>query len=175
MSEKPFMYRDVTERDLLKWALDYRTEPVIRTFEAIPEEHTWVRPRRNINTPAFIFGHIAVTERSHIGRFVQGIDDIPERFRPFRAWKPDDVAIHAAVESKQVLIDYWREVRAMTHEYLARITDADLKEVPEKSLLPDDDPNRGNPIREWFIMTIEHQNQHWGQLEIIAKLVASGA
>lgn len=171
MTEKPFMYQDMTECDLLKWALDYRTEPVIRTFEAIPEEHTWVRPRPNINTPAFIFGHIAVTERLHIGSLVQGVNDIPEKFHSFRAWSANDAEIRAAVGSKQVLIDYWREVRAKTHHYLARITDADLKEEPGKTLLPDDDPNRHNPIREWFIMTIEHQNQHWGQLEIIAKLI----
>jgi uncharacterized damage-inducible protein DinB len=171
MSEKPFMYRDMTECELLRWALDYRMDPVIDTFRSIPEEHAWVRPRPNVNSSAFIFGHIAVTERSHIGRFLQGVEDIPATFRPFRASRPKDEDIRAAVASKEALIDYWREVRAKTHGYLDRLTDADLKKVPETSALPVDDPNRGNPIREWFIMTIEHQNQHWGQLEIIAKMV----
>ena len=38
------------------------------------------------------------------------------------------------------------------------------------------DKNGGTVLamREWFIMTIEHQNQHWGQLELIAKLIRSG-
>ena len=176
MDEKPIMYRDMSERDLLKWTLDYTKPWVIGTFESIPDDRLAVRPRPNINAPGWIFGHIVVTERTHVGRFLEGVDDVPEPWRTvFRAPKPTEAEIRQAIASKADLIDYWHGVRAKTHAYLDRVTDADLKGVPQNTLLTDDDPNRHNPIREWFVMPIQHQNGHWGQLQIIAKLIAADA
>ena len=171
MNDRPFMYTDMSERDLLGWNLNYTMERVIAAFEVIPQDRLCVRPRPNISAPAWIFGHIVVTERFHVGWVLEGVDDVPEPFWVFRDMDPDDEKLRQAVESRQALIDYWREVRGKTESYLARITDADLKEVPTDSLLPDGDPNRQNPIREWFVMTIQHQNVHMGQLEIIAQLI----
>ena len=53
------------------------------------------------------------------------------------------------------------------------ITDEDLKEVPKNTLLPDNDPNRENPIREWFVMTIKHQNMAWGEIHMIRRILES--
>ena len=36
--------------------------------------------------------------------------------------------------------------------------------------MPEGGPNRHNPIREFFIMVIQHQNYHWGQLRTVARL-----
>lgn len=172
--EKPFMYTDMSERELIKWTLNYTMPWVIDTFEAIPDGAMCVRPRPNINAPAWIFGHIIVTERLHVGGVLEGVNDIPDGFGVFRARKPTEEQIRAAFKSKAWLVDYWREVRAKTEAYLDRITDADLKEVPGKECaLPENDPNRGNPRREWFVMTIQHQNCHWGELRAIQKLLAA--
>jgi uncharacterized damage-inducible protein DinB len=167
------MYTDMGERALLAWQLDYTMSWVIGAFEAIPEDALCRRPRANINAPGWIFGHIAVTERLHVGGFLEAVHDIPDGFDVFRAPHPAEQDIRRAIDSADALIDYWRAVRRKTRAYLDRITDADLKQVPARSLLRDDDPNRQNPIREWFVMTIKHQNQHWGQLEIIARLLAA--
>jgi len=70
---------------------------------------------------------------------------------------------------------YWHEVRKQTHEYLDRLTDADLKGIPETSILPDNDVMRNKPIREYFVMTIEHQNYHRGQLQTIRVLAESAS
>ena len=170
--DKPFMYTDISERELIKWMLGYTMDWIIETFEAIPDDAMCVRPRPNINAPAWIFGHIVVTERFHVGGVLEGVNDIPEEFRVFRARKPTEEQIRAAFKSKAWLVDYWRDVRAKTEAYLDRITDADLKEVPgDETVLPDGDPNRGNPRREWFVMTIQHQNCHWGELRVIEKLL----
>jgi hypothetical protein len=172
MTEKPFMYTDMSERDLLKWTLNYTMPWVIETFEAIPDHAICVRPRPNINAPAWIFGHIVMTERCHVGGVLQGVSDWPEEFNVFRAPKPAEEQIRAAFKSKASLVDYWREVRAKTEAYLDRITDADLKEVPgDECPLPDGGPNRQNPRREWFVMTIQHQNCHFGELRMIEKLL----
>ena len=171
--EVPFMYSDISERQFIKWTLGDTMGWIIDTFESIPDEALCVRPRPNINAPAWIFGHIAVTERKHVGMVLEGVDDIPEAYRIFHcARRPTDDEIAGAVQSKQALIDYWRDVRVKTEAYLDRITDADLKEVPgDETGLRDDDPNRNNPRREWLVMTIQHQNCHWGELRVIQKLL----
>jgi hypothetical protein len=46
-----------------------------------------------------------------------------------------------------------------------------LRQRPEKSTLRDGDGNRDNPIREFFIMAIQHQNCHWGELRAICKIL----
>ncbi len=172
MDQTPFMYTDMTERDLLRWVLDYTMPWVIETFEAIPDDCLAVRPRPHINAPGWIFGHIAVTERVHVGHALEGADDVPGSFAVFRSAAPIEEETRQAIESKASLVDYWREVRAKTRTYLDRISDEDLKEIPAHSLLTHED-NRYNPVREWFVMTIQHQNLHWGELEIIGKLIAS--
>ncbi len=173
MDEKPFMYTDMSERELFKWLLNYTMDWAIRTFETIPDDALCVRPRPDINAPVWIFGHIAVTERFHVGCVLEGVDDIPEAFWLFRAPDPTEEQIREVVESKEALIAYWREVREKTEAYLDRIADADLKGIPESPGLPPGDPNRDNPRREWLVMTVQHQNCHWGELRAISKLLAS--
>jgi hypothetical protein len=160
------------EADLLGWALDYTMPSVVRTFGSIPEDRLAVRPRPNINAPGWVFGHIAVTERLHVGMALEGVRDIPEPFWVFRAARPEEEALRAAIESRAALVGYWREVRAKTKAYLASVDDAALGRPSPACLLTDDEHNRENPAREWLVMTIKHQNEHWGQLEIIAKLLA---
>ena len=178
MDEVPFMYTDLGEVGLIKWTLDYTMDWVIGTFESIPESCLFGRPRPNINAPAWIFGHIAVTERSHVAGFIQGnCSDIPEGWGPiFKGHgPPDEEDLKGAAKSRAHLISSWRGVRQQTHEYLDAISDADLKEEPKTSVLGENDPNRRNPVREFFVMTIQHQNHHWGQLSIVQKLLEGEA
>lgn len=161
------------ERFFIGWALDYSMDWTIRVFQAIPETDTWVRPAPGIVAPGWTFGHIAVTERVHIGRFCQGIDDIPANYNIFYPRDPQEITetqLRKAVSSKDELVAYWREVRGKTLRYLESLSDEDLKLVPEKSLHPPG-PNRDNPVREWFLMTIQHQNHNWGRLCVVQKLV----
>ena len=97
----------------------------------------------------------------------------PHRDTPSETGCSDQRYHHKNQDAKQALIDYWRGVRAKTVAYLDRITDADLKEVPgDEFLLGEKDPNRQNPRREWFVMTIQHQHYHWGELSAVGKLLA---
>jgi hypothetical protein len=172
MADKPFMYTDLSERQLLGWQLDYTMDRVIRTFESIPADVLYARPRPNINAPAWIFAHIVAAEQGHVGACCQGVEATPDRLKGLHRkahLPPGELA--AALGPRAALVAAWREVRQRTHAYLDRIADADLKRVPAKTLLPDGDPNRDNPVREWFVMTILHQNLHHGELHIIAKLI----
>jgi len=116
-----------------------------------------------------------VTERKHVGLALEGVDDIPPVYRIFHTGaRPTEQQIADAIESKDALVKYWQDVRAKTGRYLETITDDDLAGVPETPWLARAWPNSENPRREWFVMTIQHQNAHWGQLTIIEKLIATG-
>jgi uncharacterized damage-inducible protein DinB len=175
MTEEPIQYTDMSERDFIKWNLDYTMGQTIEIFEAIPPDHLCIRPMPNINAPGWIFGHIITAERAMIGGFTQGVMDIPEKYVVFSGlWSiPTESQLRDALEPKDGLISYWHEVRKQTNEYLDQLTDADLKKIPEVSILPDNDSLRNKPIREYFVMTIEHQNYHRGQLQTIRALIES--
>ena len=176
MEEKPIMYTDMSERDLLKWQLNYTMPQIIEDFRAIPDNKLGWRPAKRTRSAGQIFGHIVVTERGHVGHFLEGVDDIPEKYTIFRSlthYEPTEAEVVKAVGSKEELIAYWREVRQKTIVYLDSISDENLKEVPKKTLLHDNDPNRHNPIREWFVMTIKHQNMGWGEIHMIRRIIES--
>ena len=170
--EKPVQYTDMSERDFIKWNLDYTMQRIIETFESFPEEHLCLRPRPNINAPGWIFGHIIGGERAMIGGFAEGVMDIPGKYWVFSGQSmPTESQLRNALEPREALISYWRKVRGQTKEYLDQLTDADLKNLPAASILPDDAEMRNKPIREYFVMTIEHQNYHGGQLQTIRALM----
>ncbi|GEM_PF-1302150 len=177
MEDAPFMYTDMTERDLLKWQLDYTMPSIIADFEAIPHDKLGWRPAAKTRSAGHIFGHLISVERKHTCAFVQGIstsDVEPKFFRSLTFCDPSQDEVLQAIPSKEALIATWHDVRQQTHRYLDGITDKDLKRVPEKSILPDHDSNRQNPIREWFVMTIKHQNMGWGEIHMIRRILESG-
>ena len=169
-----FGYQDIGERGFIKWCLDYTMDRVIDCFVSIPEPQIYVRLFGELNAPCWIFVHIARNEEGLVKGFAQGIHDhiCPYPTRLFDGWvTPTEAELREADVRPQVLVDYWRTVRADTLHYLDTLSDADLAKVATRSTLPDDDGNRHNPIREFFIMAIQHQNYHWGQLQTIAKLI----
>lgn len=175
MDQAYFMYGPMDEAAFIRYVLDYTMERAIETFRRIPEDGLCGRPQAALNPPAWIFGHIAVTERKHVGYFLEGVDDIPARYHLFHTgarWAEDEV--RKAFDTKDELIGYWREVREKTVRYLQSIRDEDLRRPPESEFIDQAGPNRENPMREWFVMTIQHQNYHWGQLAAIEALLRRG-
>ncbi len=171
-NDKPYMYTDMSERSFIRWNLEYSMRRVLATWEAIPEEQICRQPRPYLAAPAFVFGNIAVKERIHHGGFAGGINDIPKRYGIFHGFKmPTQAELEEAVDSKQALVDYWLEVRDKTLALLAEMSDSDLKKVPEKSVIPDGQPNRDNPIREAYVMSIMNQNARWGELRVLQSMI----
>lgn len=170
--DKPFMYTDMSERDFIRWNLGYSMPRVLATWDAIPEEQICKQPKPYLAAPAFVFGNIAVKERIHHAGFAGGINDIPEKYGIFHGFKmPTQDELEAAVDSKQELVDYWKDVRKKTLALLAGMSDSDLKRVPEKSVISDGQPNRDNPIREVYVMSIMNQNARWGELRVLEAVI----
>ena len=170
--ETPYIYTDMSERDFIKWNLDYSMRRVLATWDAIPERLICIQPKPYLNAPAFVFGNIIIKERIHHAGFAGGINDIPEKYFLFHGFKkPTQAELEAEIESKQELIDYWKVVRQGTVELLDSMSDADMKTVPEQSVIGDGEPNRANPIREAYVMSIMNQNDRLGELRILQDII----
>ena len=105
MEEKPTgtQYTDMSERNLLKWQLDYTMPKIIDDFKAIPDNKLGWRPAKRTRSAGHIFGHIIHTERRHVGWFLQGVNDIPEKYNIFGSLTfsdPSEEEILKAVGSK---------------------------------------------------------------------------
>jgi hypothetical protein len=158
------MYTDCGERATLLWLLNYHFPKILASIDGIPAESLFRPPIRYLNPPGWIFAHMAVKERDHIAGFVQGDSDVPARYTIFRGGRiPSEDEMRAAVTGAAELTAYYRQVRNKTADYLASIEDSQLKEVPGHV--------SQDPIREFLVMTIQHQHYHWAQLETIRRIL----
>jgi hypothetical protein len=175
MTEEVFFgYRDIGEKGFIGWSLGYTMGPIIECFEAIPEAHRYRRPLGKLSAPCFILGHVALNEEALLKGFARGIAERRCPFPPalFDVHRPpDEQQLREAVPDSSRLVDYWRAVREDTLAYLSELTPEALRSRPAASILADGDGNRDNPIREFFIMAIQHQNCHWGELRSICKIL----
>lgn len=177
MSEEAFFgCQDISEKGFIRWSLDYTMGPIIECFLAIPQDQRYRSVLGKLPAPCRIVGHVAMNEESLIQGFAQGLRNrrcpFPRRlFDVFQS--PSEEEIREAIPDPGQLVAYWRAVREDTHRYLDCLTPEVLRHRPEESTLPEEDGNRGNPVREFFIMAIQHQNCHWGELRAICKLIGA--
>ncbi len=159
-----FMFTDCGERATLLWLLDYHFKKILHSLDGVPAEALFCRPVEYLNPPGWILAHMAVKERDHIAGFAQGANDVPAKYTIFRGGKlfsKDEM--ETAITDGAEIVRYYERVRAKTANYLATLEDSDLKNVPGYV--------NQDPIREFFVMTIQHQYYHWAQLEVIRKLL----
>ncbi len=175
MAEETFFgYQDIGEKGFIDWSLGYTMDPIIECFEAIPEKQRYERALGKLNAPCCILGHIALNEEKLLKGFARGISEYacpfpPALFDVFRP--PGEAQLTDAIPDSSKLVDYWRAVREDTVTYLRGLTPEALRSRPAASTLPDNDGNRDNPVREFFIMAIQHQNCHWGELRAVCKIL----
>jgi uncharacterized damage-inducible protein DinB len=168
MDEIPFKCQDIGERGFIRYTLDCTKGRIVQCFEAIPDTALYCQPHQGLNSAAWIFGHIATTERAHLGGFAQGIWDIPKRYGILDSCAsiPTEQELMDSIGSKASIISYWDSVREQTHEYLDALSDEEMKSLPGHM----GEPFNNSPVREFFAMTIHHQNYHFGQLYQIAQM-----
>ncbi|MDA3798722.1 MAG: hypothetical protein PF692_06545 [Kiritimatiellae bacterium] len=162
---KPPMYTDMKETQFIKWNLEYTEPYLIETFKSFPENTLLTPPKKGMEPPALIFANRIVKEAIHIQGFNQGKIDVPEDYKCLLWWQgASSEEKLKSISNRDDLIKFSEQVRASTCAYLDSLSDEKLKDIPEKSILKDNDPNRGNPIREAFVMTMYQQNVVWGKL-----------
>ncbi|MBN2713502.1 MAG: hypothetical protein JXR97_13865 [Planctomycetes bacterium] len=168
----PPMYTDMKETQFIKWNLEYTETYLLETMKSIPDDKFLVPPRDGMEPPAIIFANCIIKEAIHTQGFNQGKIEIPEQFKCLLPWQGAAAEEKIkAVSNREELTKLFKQVRAATYAYLDSLSDGDLKKVPAKSILKDGDPNRGNPVREAFVMSIYTQNVTWGKLIAIKEML----
>jgi hypothetical protein len=171
-----FGYEDIGEKGFIRWSLAYTMEPIIECFLAIPETQRYQMVDGKLPPPCSILGHIARNEEFLIRGAAQGNGEFRCPF-PARLFDtvdtPAEAELRAGIPDSERLVDYWRDVRADTLAYLDGLDPELLRQRPGKSVLPEGSGNRDNPLREFFLMVIQHQNCHWGELRAICKLLGA--
>ena len=169
-----FGYQEIGEKGFIRWSLEYTMEPIIECFLAIPPSARYVRPLGKLNAPCCVLGHIALNEERLLKGFAQGITDVrcpfPQNLFDL-SQPPAEEQVRDHIPDSSTLVAYWREVRTATLAYLDSLTAEGLRRRAERSILREGENNRDNPIREFFIMAIQHQNCHWGYLRAICGLL----
>ena len=160
-----FMFTDCGERATLLWLLNYHFQKIHAALDVIPYDSIFRRPAENINPPGWIYAHMAVKESDHIAGFAQGVNHVPSQYVIFRGGGelPPEDEMRSAVPDVAGLKEYYAAVRSRTAGYLAIIEDTNLKDVPGYV-------SQG-PIREFLVMTIQHQYCHWGEIETIREML----
>ena len=173
-AEAFFGYQDIGEKGFIEWSLGYTMEPIIECFQAVPEHRRRQRVLDKLSAPCCILGHVALNEENLLKGFAQGTTERKCPFPPrlFDVSRPPtEGQLREGIPDSSKLVDYWRAMREETLTYLRNLTPEDLRQRPRKSTLQDGDGNRDNPVREFFIMAIQHQNCHWGELRAICKIL----
>ena len=168
MTEIPFKRQDIGECGFIRYALDGGKGAIVHCFEALPDDVLYRQSHPKLVAPVWLFGHIVVKERDHVGGFAQGIWDSPAKYGILRGYTtiPSEDDLRECIPSRAEIIAYWDSVRDNTLAYLDSLSDEDLKTVPGHMGEPFDK----SPIREFFAMTVHQQNYHWGQLYQIAEM-----
>ena len=169
MPDTPVMYTEMSEVEFIRWSLDYQFPQLVDAIQSIDQEWLFRTPVEGMNPPGHIFCHVwdneaflvqaLVRGRSHQGK-LKGLS------------RPNENALRAALGSVEEMAAYAKEVRGGTMEALDELTDDMLKREPKDSAVSEDDPNRHNPIREAFVMAIQHQSYHLGQLRLVERVLA---
>lgn len=111
-------------------------------------------------------GHVAHRERLHIGRFLQGQPEqeiIPPRFGVFGAeWRSVE-DVRSAIESVWSVLEWVREVRQKSRDYITSLSEEDFHSVPPSS-------EAGLSVAHWLFITVAHGALHIGRIQLLRAL-----
>jgi hypothetical protein len=111
-------------------------------------------------------GHIAHRERTHIGRFLQGLQEtlIPSGYEVFGTdWCPVD-EVRKSVGSVKEVLAWVGQVREKSHEYIASLSDDDFHMVPPTS-------EESLSVAHWLFITTAHTSLHIGRIQLLRALI----
>ncbi len=125
----------------------------------------WVPDERNL-CMLWHVGHIAHRERTHIGRFVQGIttDLIPPEYGVFGPdWHSVD-DIRASIRSVKDVFKWVQEVRAESTKVVRSLPDSAWHGADTGSELD-------LTIAHWVFLTVAHEAIHIGKLQMLRAML----
>ena len=157
-----FMYGDVL-KDRGFWYAHPLWE-----IQGLSEEQLFWVPDAHCLCMLWQVGHIAHRERSHIGLFLQGIREglIPPQYEVFGADWCSVEQVRSSIGSVQGVLDWVREVRARSAEFVEALKDEDWHKVPVSTPL-------GEPftVAHWLFITVAHGAIHIGRIQMLRAML----
>lgn len=138
----------------------------LREIDGLTDEQLFWVPGPKSLCALWQVGHIAHRERLHIGRFLQGIEGeiIPPRYEVFGAeWRSVD-DVRNSIESVSGVLDWVRDVRQKSHDYITSLSEDDFHTVP---------PTSGDKlsVAHWIFITATHTALHIGRIQLLRALI----
>ena len=135
-------------------------------IDGLIEEQLFGVPDPNSLCMLWHVGHIAHRERTHIGRFLQGLQGtiIPPQYEVFGTEWCSTEKVRLSVGSVQSVLAWVRDVREKSHEYIASLTEDDFHAVPPTSEF-------GLSVAHWLFITAAHTALHIGRIELLRALI----
>jgi hypothetical protein len=141
------------------------TNPTTRIDGLTEEQLLWL-PHPKALCMLWQVGHIAHRERTHIGGFVQGIqaDLIPPKYEVFGPDWCSAEDVRCSVDSVDGVLDWVRNVRRKTHEFIDSVEEDSLFSVPPRSEFD-------LTTSHWLFVTTVHTAMHLGRIELLRAML----
>ena len=154
-----FMYGDVATPEGFWYSHQ------VKDVRGLSEEQLYWVPDPNSLCMLWHVGHIAHRERTHIGRFLQGLESplLPPEFEVFGPEWHSVADVRAAVKSVSDVFDWALEVRGRSREYIASLK-------PDELFRELDFPEHGLTVAHWLFITAAHTALHVGKIQLLRAL-----
>lgn len=138
----------------------------VREIKGLTEEQLFWVPDPKALCALWHVGHIAHRERVHIGRFLQGLTGtmIPPRYEVFGPDWHSAEEVRESIGSVTDALDWVREVREKSHQYIATLSEDDFQTVPPTS-------DGELSIAHWLFITTAHTAVHIGRIQLLRALI----
>ena len=138
----------------------------LKEIDGLKDEHLFWIPDSKSMCTFWHVGHIAHRERWHIGGFLQGKVDniIPPEFEVFGTKWSSVENIKKSIDSVESVLEWVREVRQESHNYIDNLSADDFDSVPETS-------KYGYSIAHWLFITTAHTALHIGIIQHLRALI----
>lgn len=133
------------------------------------EQLFWTPDAKNLCTLWHV-GHIAHRERTHIGRFLQGLEGriIPPPYEVFGTdWRSVD-DVRDSVDSVGGVLDWVEAVRRESVAFVQSLSDDDWHKVPPTS-------DQGLTAAHWVFITVSHGALHIGKIQLLRAMLEGTA
>jgi len=155
-----FMYGDV-QADRGFWY----SHPLFEIDELTEEQLFWVPDQKSLCILWHV-GHIAHRERTHVGRFLQGLQGtiIPLQYEVFGPEWYSTEEVRRMVGAVEDVFRWVRDVREKSREYIASLSEDDFHKVPPTS-------EWGLSVAHWLFITAAHTALHIGRVQLLRALI----
>lgn len=138
----------------------------LQEIKGLKEDQLFWRPSADTYCILWHAGHIAHRERTHLGRFLQGLggEIIPPAYDVFGTEWCDAEALRRAVGPVDDVLTWVRQVREKSHEYLGSLSDEDFHSVAPTS-------EGGLSAGQWIFITVAHTALHIGRIQLLRTLL----